>query len=352
MSILRQSTDRLNQGKEALARGDVKQALKEFSVSISLAPSVEAYLLRAEANYCSGDIETALADLDKAQDICDSSGGGSDWETEIEQARNRYEGARAESYSGPPVDQTISVLLPTAISGGGEVVSRIASRPEFSTDGSTLFRKDGTVIYDLQICERNDDWANNVIEMRAPASLGRNVEKIIREHSGFVHLQAPNWEIAQATDSQVSLAIELLQTLEPLMRALKSPVSLLRTANRVHTREEIQQLVENLSAETLVNAFARLYDADNEMFSAGMQALGFADVEIPYDVVPAESAADIAEEFLIFELIGGDVDDEEEMEFSSAVSGLTYQLVLSNCDRFDTAGEARFNPYGVWVFTA
>jgi hypothetical protein len=135
------------------------------------------------------------------------------------------------------------------------------------------------------------------------------------------------------------------------MRAIDAPAALLRTANRVHTREEIQHFIEDLSAEALANAFAKLHNAGDTMFSAGMHALGYADVEIPFAIVPMESATDVAEEFLVFELINEMWRAESPIEFRSAVAGLSYQLDLFRCDRFDVPAEARFNSKGVWVFT-
>jgi tetratricopeptide (TPR) repeat protein len=191
--ILYQSSSRLIQGKEALARGDLTQALKDLSVSISFEPSIEAYLLRAEANYSSGKIEIALEDLGKAHDLCGLSPENHDWMSQIDLARNRYGGSAAQRH-GPPVEETISAMLPTSLGDTGRVLKNIASRPELSTDGRTLTRKGGTAVYDLEIYDRNIDWCDNLIEMRKPQGLESRVAELIAGHSRFVHILAPNWE--------------------------------------------------------------------------------------------------------------------------------------------------------------
>jgi hypothetical protein len=64
-----------------------------------------------------------------------------------------------------------------------------------------------------------------------------------------------------------------------------------------------------------------------------------------------ESATDVAEEFLVFELINEIWAAASPIEFRSSVTGLSYQLELLHYDRFDVPGEARFNSKGVWLFT-
>jgi tetratricopeptide (TPR) repeat protein len=348
--MLNQSDQRLVIGREALARGDAKQALKDLSVSISLNPSTEAYFLRAEANFSSGNIDGALDDLHRATKLCRGLPEKDHWLDQIEQALNRYEGA-SDLSSEPHVDQTISVLLPTSLGDSAKVLKRLAGRPDLSYDGQTMFRKGGTVIYELQFFDRNVDWAKCMLQQRVPAPLRPGLADYISEHTDFLHLQAPNWDIAQSTKSQIVLAIEYFQTLELLMRALSLPVALLRTANQVHTFEEVQFLSDDLSTNNLVNAYAKFYNAGDEMFSAGMHVLGCADAQIPFAVIKAESAVDVLQEFQLFQVINRSWEFREPIEFESAVTGLSYKVELRHCDRFDVRGEARFNPKGIWTFT-
>jgi hypothetical protein len=350
MTMLNKSAERLTQGKEALARGDAKQAIKDFSVSISLNPSIEAYFLRAQANYSASNVRNSLQDLARAQELCESLPDNTGWLEQIEFARNRCEGAFKKS-EAPAVKATISVLLPTSIEDFGNVVTKLANRPDLSTDGQTLFRKGGTVIYDIKFHDRNVDWAENMLAIREPEPFPPGVAEYITEHFQFILLTAPNWDIVQHTDGQVGLATEFLQTLELLMRALSIPAALLRTSNSVFTREEVQSFIDEVSSENLVTAYARLYNAGNEMFSAGMHALGYADAAIPFALIPVESAGAVLDEFLLFQVINQTWEWEVPIAFSSAVTGFTYQAELRNCDRFNVPGEARFNPNGVWTFT-
>jgi hypothetical protein len=344
------ATDRLNQGKEALIRGDFKQALKDLSVSISIEPSVDAYVQRAESNFNAGNISAALGDLNRAEDLC--SGGDDDnetWVQTIGQARNRYEGAVSES-QGPPVRETISILIPTALESLGEVIVRISNRPELSTDGTTLMRPGGTVIYDIEVFEQNSDWANLMIEI-SDGHVSSDIADAIAAHNVFLHLSAPNWDLAQGTTGQVDLATQTLMTLEPLMRALSAPAVLMRNSNAVHTHDEVQALSVDTSSDNLPNAFAKLYNSGNELFSAGMHSLGYADVEIPYSIMKFDTALDVLCEFLVFQLINETWEEKGPLQFESAETGGKYEFELRPCQRFTEEGNARFNPNGLWHMT-
>lgn len=343
------ATERLMQGKEALTRGDFKQALKDLSVSISLEPSVDAYVHRAESNFNTGNIKAALGDLNRAEQLCNGPDAET-WTQTIGQARNRYEGAISES-QGPPVRETISVLIPTALENLGEMIVRIANRPDLTTDGQTLMRTEGTVVYDIEVFEQNSEWAELMIEI-SNGHVSSDVADAIASHNTFLHITAPNWEIAQGTPGQVELATETLLTLEPLMRALSAPAVLMRNSNAVHTYDEVQALSADTSSDSMPNAFAKLYNSANELFSAGMHALGYADVEIPYSILKFDIAVDVLCEFLVFQLINETWEDKGPLTFESAVTGQTYKFELRECQRFTELGNARFNPNGLWTMTS
>lgn len=346
------ASQRLTQGKEALARGDFKQALKELSVSISLDPSIDGYVQRAEANFNTGNIQAALQDLERAEDIYAKANGdqeSSDWQQTISQARNRYEGAASDS-QGPPVRETISILIPTALEDLADVIVRISNRPELTTDGETMMWTEGTVVYDIEVFERNADWGELMIEI-SEGHVSSDIADAITSHNTFVHVSAPNWDIAQGTTGQVDLATQTLSMLEPLMRALSAPAVLMRNSNAVHTHEEVQALSADTSSDNLPNAFAKLYNSGNELFSAGMHALGYADVEIPYSIMKFDVAVDVLCEFLVFELINETWEEKDPITFESAVTGGKYEFELRECGRFTEHGNARFNPYGLWTMT-
>ncbi len=348
------ATQRLTQGKEALARGDFKQALKELSVSISLNPSIDGYVQRAEANFNTGNIKAALLDLNRAEEIYAKNGDAVEdeadtWQQTIEQARNRYEGAASDS-QGPPVRETISILVPTALEDLADVIVRISNRPELSTDGETMMSTEGTVVYDIEVFERNADWGALMVEI-SEGHVSSDVADAITSHNTFVHISAPNWDIAQGTTGQVDLATQTLSMLEPLMRALSAPAVLMRNSNAVHTHEEVQALCADTSSDNLPNAFAKLYNSGSELFSAGMHALGYADVEIPYSIMKFDVAVDVLCEFLVFQLINETWEIKDPITFESAVTGARYEFELRECGRFTEHGNARFNPYGLWTMT-
>ncbi len=267
--------------------------------------------------------------------------------------------------TGPSVEQTISVLFPISLANPSEVFVRIADQPDLSTDGMTVFRKGGTVVYDLRVYNRNVDWAAGIVEMRRPAEIKPTVARQIADHSLFVHLLAPNSVVAQQTTRQTKLAMEFLATLQPLMDALDAPVAVVRTANRVHTRENVGEFLDGIDhldstktieenyriAEHLVNAYCKLHNSPREglMFSAGMHALGYADVQVPYAIIPEESAPDFIEEFQKFAVIHDVSEAASPIEFSSSITRATYRMELSHCHRFDVRGESRYNPKGVWI---
>ena len=93
-------------------------------------------------------------------------------------------------------------------------------------------------------------------------------------------------------------------------------------------------------------------DSDSEeMFSAGMHALGYPDVQVAYDLIPMESAVGVICEFLQHLLINETWNIESPMQYHSAITDATYELEHYRCERFDTEGEDRFNRNGLWVFT-
>jgi tetratricopeptide (TPR) repeat protein len=346
---------RYEEGLSALSRGEHKQALKSLSVSISMNPTIEAYVERAEANFCSGNIEAALDDLERAEALTGPSGWAQDLESRVEQARNRYIAAQETDIDAPPPEERLSFMLPTTLPALAEVMAALSELPDvFSTDGATIIRSDGTVIYDMELLGKKEDWAQVILQLTVEDQLSPEQLQLIDRHLQFIHISAPNLDYAQSTKSQPDLAIEALTTVRLLAQQLNSPAILFRNSNRVHTQADLEELVDNMSAETLLSAYVKLlHDLDShQVFSTGMHALGYADAQVSDTLVDSEVAPDLIVEFLMFELINNVWQGDATIDFQSAVTGKEYLVELVECERFTEPGEARFNPNGVWTFVS
>jgi len=349
--LLEAAKEKLQDAKNALAGGNFERALEELSAAIELEPSIDAYLIRAEAYFSRKDYDSALQDVDKAEALYDANPRSTSLEWEkIEEARTRYLDAKNPD-PGPPIRQRISVMLPIGTIDPAEIFIKISKRRDISTDGKTLLRRHGSVIYDMEILDSNPVWSESIIELTKGTRAFFHAEQVAN-HAGFFHLQAPNLEFAQTTKNQYQVASELLHTLDPLMRAINSPVALIRNSNQVNACEEIFNCASEESAANVCAAFCKVYNDETNgfLFSAGMHSLGYPDAEIPHDLVPIETVQDVLFEFLEFQIANLTWNVESAMQFTSTITNQTYLLGRFECDRFDPAHDARFNQFGTWVF--
>ena len=337
-----------SQGQEALARGDYRQAVKDLSVAISLNPNCDAFLMRADAHFLAGNISAAISDIDRVEQLCWRASDGHDWANEIAQARNRYLAASSPDQS-PRAEQTISVVLPTSMNNPDLILERLSNRPEFSTDGETLFRKGGMAVYDLAIYDRNPDLAELIIELGEKPPLSAHLKRLVSDHSLCLHIDGPNAATNEAGGSQMTVAIDLLLSLEPLMQSLDAPVAFMSNSYRVHTREEIQEFGENLSPQTMIHAYTRLHHSESELYVMGMHCLGYADAQIPVGLLSHADSLDLLLEWLVAQ-VKSEVVMPGQSYFTDT-KGLRFALELRPCHRFDDDSDARSNPNGLWVFT-
>lgn len=349
--MLEAAKERLEEARSALARGDTQQAIVELSASIELEPSIDAYLIRGEAFFATGNLDQAIADVDRAEELYDADPKSSSilWER-IDDARSRYNIAKNPD-PGPPIKQRISVMMPIQLSDPADLFIRINKRRELQSDGKTLLRKHGTVIYDMEILDRNSVWADSIIELTRGTRANFHAE-YVRNHTQFFHLQAPNTEFVQQTRNQYDVASQLLHTLDPLMRAVNSPIALIRNSNQVHACEEIFNCAAEETPANVCAAFCKIYNDEQNacLFTVGMHALGYADAQIPYELLPIEIAQDVLYEFHEFQCVALTWNVGETMQFSSKITNQTYLLNLYHCGRFETPAEARFNQFGLWIF--
>lgn len=349
--MLEAAKERLQEAKDALARGEFERALVELGAALELEPSIDAYLIRAEAFFSRKDYDSALADVDKAEEIYDANPKSTsiDWE-KIEEAKTRFLDAKNPD-PGPPIRQRISVMLPIGTIDPAEIFINISKRRDISTDGKTLLRKHGSVIYDMEILDRNPLWAESIIELTKGTRAFFHAEQVAN-HAGFFHLQAPNLEFAQTTKNQYQVASQLLHTLDPLMRAINSPVALMRNSNQVNACEEIFNCASEETPANVLAAYCRIYNDDQYacLFTVGMHALGYADAQIPYELIAPEVAQDVLYEFHEFQSVALTWNVGDTLEFNSKLTNQTYRLGLYECGRFEGVEEARFNANGLWIF--
>lgn len=349
--MLEAAKERLQEAKNALARGDFEQGLVELSAAIELEPSIDAYLIRAEAHFARKDYNSALADVDKAEEVYDANPKSTsiDWE-KIEEAKTRFLDAKNPD-PGPPIRQRISVMLPISTIDPAEIFIKISKRRDISTDGKTLLRRHGSVIYDMEILDRNPVWADSIIELTKGTRAFFHAEQVAN-HAGFFHLQAPNLEFAQTTKNQYQVASELLHTLDPLMRAINAPVALIRNSNQVNACEEIFNCASEETSANVCAAYCKVYNDETNgfLFSVGMHSLGYPDAEIPHDLIPLEFVQEVLYEFLEYQVKNLTWNVVSSLQFTSSITNQTYLLGRFECDRFDPLKDARFNQFGTWVF--
>ncbi len=342
------STERLLAAKEALGRGDHKTALKNACVAISFSPSIEGFYYKAEANFLAGDLEKALEDIRAARDLIDTDEEISDWKERLEQTFLRIEGAiSTDEEDGPPVSQTISVMVPSPIKEKGKALTKIIENPDLSTNSLTLLRIGQSVVYDCEFLDFSPEWIDAIIEM-SNESLEPTLIKQIRKTAQFYHVSGPNVEFEQQIDSQIDLAMQFVLLLEPLVRTLEAPVALIRGSNAVVTYDQIRQIGENISVENLIAFYVKIMNSGDSLFSVGMHQLGYADVEIPFNLIPLEQAAELLDEFMIFQVVNNFFDSPDQIEYESTQA--VYSLERLPEERFNVEGEARFNSFGVWHF--
>jgi len=349
--LLEAAKERLEEARSALARGDTQQAISELSAAIEIEPSIDAYLIRAEAIFTTGDVNAAMADVDKAEELYDADPKSSSilWER-IDDARSRYK-LVLHPDPGPPIRQRISVMLPIQLLDPADIFIRVNKRRELQSDGKTLLRKHGSVIYDMEILDRNPVWAESIIELTKGTRANFHAE-YIANHAQFFHLQAPNLEFAQTTRNQYDVAAQLLHTLDPLMRAVNAPVALMRNSNQVNACEEIFNCAAEETPATVCAAYCRVYNDDEHasIFSVGMHALGYPDAEIPHHLMPPEAAQEVMFEFHEYQVNNLTWNAGPSISFGSNITNQIYMLNRYECGRFETPGEARFNQNGLWLF--
>ncbi|CAN5280423.1 hypothetical protein BH11CYA1_BH11CYA1_27960 [soil metagenome] len=345
-SIEDKSLGSLLSAREALERGDFKAAKKMASMAISFNPSIEGYYYKAESNFLAGDLAAALVDLEAARDLCKTDEEKETWREPLEQCFLRVSGAESDD-DGPPVCEIISVMLPTPIQDKDKALTKIINNPDLSTNGETLQRTGHSVVYDIEFLEFSPDWVDAIIEMSTTA-LESTVVKTIRKTAHFLHITGPNVEIEQEISSQVELAIQFVQTLEPLVRTIEAPVAVLRGSNNVVDYDTIRRVCDDINPENLIAFYIKVMNSGESLFSVGMHQFGFEDVEIPFSVVPFEEAIELITEFMHFQLVNNFSEAPEDVEYES--NSAVYSLKRLAEVRFDVDGEARHNSIGIWHF--
>lgn len=348
MSLTEKSAAEFLRGQDALVRGDHKTALKALSVAISYQPTIEAYHCKAEANFLAGQLEAAIEDIQAAKKLIRSEADSALWQEELDQALNRFQGAR-NPVQGPPVAQVISVLIPSALEQSGELMTRIINCPDLSTNGETLIRKGFTAVCDIQLLPAEKSWIDAIIEM-SEGDLDDTTVARIKGTRQFLHIEAPNQAYAQNIRDQIDLTTQLSETLEPLMRALDAPVTVLRCSNQVITYAVLRAACEEKALDTLIGVFVKLMNDGDCLFSVGMHQFGYPDVEIPLSLMTVDQAVETLIEFLQFIVINNLHSIEDRIEFETPSQGLVYALQREKEKRFAVEGEARFNQYGIWKF--
>ena len=344
MSLQDKSEECLVAAREAVARGDFKVGKKMSTMSISYNPSIEGYYLRAEANYLAGEFDEACENIEQARALCTTDEEEETWSERLEQCYVRAS-ELDEDDDGPPVSELISVMVPVLLKNKGKAWTKISDNPDLSTDGITLMRIGNSVIYDVEFLEFSPDWVDVIIDS-ITIPIEPELIKDVRKTANFLHVFGPNVEIEQTITSQVDLAIQVVQMLEPLVRSLEAPVAFLRGSNNVVDYKTIRSVCDDINLVTLIDFYVKKMNAGDCLFSVGMHQFGFEDVEVPFSVVPLEEAIDLLNDFLLFQLENNFSDAPDVIEYQSGST--IYSLKRKEEVRFNIEGEARHNLKGIW----
>jgi hypothetical protein len=214
-------------------------------------------------------------------------------------------------------------------------------------------RPNFSVVYDLDLFPSDGSWIDSILHL----SEGKLADETSRRLHGaelFLHVQAPDPVYEQRTIDQIDLVAQLAETLETLMRVLDAPVALLRCCDKVITHPELEQTCQARSLHSLIDLFVRMMSDGDYLFTTGMHQFGYADVEIPLELMSFEKAIDTINDFMHFVILNNLHSIEPRIEYETTTDGIVYGLERQPEMRFhgekNPDEDARANKFGIWRF--
>lgn len=245
---------------------------------------------------------------------------------------------------------TISSLFPTSLSHE-EILAAIENDHMKLDDGEALFVPGTSLIFKLEVYNRNEDWIEKMYAVREGiTAFNVATKKEISRATIFINLEAPNADCQQNVDSQSTIAIEYLQVVARLMKAIKSPAVLVSDSNQIHTLEEIGVFERDLSAPNLVHMYTRLINDGKVMLVAGMQALGYPNIALPSSIESGEQAIDLVHEMAIAIVKRDKPVQAGFSRYQSETTKRLYELELSKEKPVNKANVLESNSNGILKF--
>jgi tetratricopeptide (TPR) repeat protein len=344
-----QSLAKFQDGSHAASQGQLQQALKDFSASISFSPTPEAYLAQAEVLFAIGQPRQALERIRWVENRISILPNSDGLDAQVAQLKAKHSQCQSPNVdTTQAINQELRLIIPVKAKATKDIYMRLTDRSSLnSTDGITLINKRTQgVVYSVAV--RNSEPES--IDMMLSCGQGRlpfNHVKSIKEHTHLVHLSGPNPIYASRVKTQLDLASDILHTASILAQELESAAVYVATAGMTHTTESFCGMNAVRDLPALLSAFVQRIGGKGSFYTCGMHALGYADVRLEADL-SAQDAARLVFEFLQFTLVKNLRGEVTRFPFKSAELLKDFDVELSECGYFD-AEEPFYNQNGIWT---
>lgn len=340
--MLDKALDRLEQGRIAAEKGDLEGALKHLTVSISLAPSAEAYVERIDVFLKLQDLEKANEDLDQLDGL-EMSNDLLERVRLLEEKADAADSEETEQIDGEDAGSLVrtGVAIPLNCRNAAEVLE-LMPRAKVSSDGETLVRKsDNSVVWSCSLVEQDKD----LVDIMANWPLTSKKDKhAIKKHGIAIYISGPN-EGSSPEITQMNVAEQLLLTAKEIIESFSGIGVYVLSSGLVFSKEHLMACAKDLDAQAYIDTFVCFVGGDGHYYSCGMHALGYPDVQIAGEPEnPLEFLREVALGIMVNELDGV---EHEDIEFASNVWGRDVALFMADCVHFEE-DHPYFNPYGMW----
>jgi len=231
-----------------------------------------------------------------------------------------------------------------------EIMQKLANPSSAnSCNGVTLINKEsGTIVYDLDVRDRDPDLINSVVSCGAGRLNTPNIEAV-KDHTHYVVLTGPVESIAHGVKTQMEAAINMLDTVAVLVQELNGAVVHVATAGITHTPEAWVAMNAEKDNSALVNAFVQRIGGSGQFFSCGMHAFGYGDACLN-ESLPAADGAKVLYEFLLHSLTTHLNPQGTPFIFRPNSASGGFRAVSGPCQEWEPES-AFYNRFGVWTLT-
>jgi len=240
---------------------------------------------------------------------------------------------------------TIKALLPTKLTSF-EAIAEALKQYNMRLEDEILIADFSSIICKLEVFETNDDWLNTMQMGRTLNPFNQQVTEELAQTSLFVNFESPA-DCDQNREDQSTIALDSIQFIHRLMQALSAPAVLMRSSNNTHTFNEFSVFARTSSAQNLVHAFSRLYNFDDILTVAGMDALGYPNIEIPVHILGLEASIELIHEICVELVKREEPVGEGLFTYKSRTTAKDYELELIQTTPTEDSTILKCNPLGV-----